>query len=511
MSILRIISIPLLLTVLFLASCTTPDAFRGTSLQPRNSEESPDAGDKAETSLPSDNSPVDLSITNAILMAIEHNRDFAVQRFAPEITKTNEETALAKFDPSITSSVSNKSASVGVNGTLPSGTNVNATYSIGLTDSTLYSNRLDSGKAGLTITQSLLQGAGLAVNLATLRQARLDTRISAYELRGIAETLVSTVEKTSWDYILAGQQIEIYENSLALAQRQLSETQERVKLGKLAEIELAAAQSEVATRREDLINARSTLAKTRVQLVRLLNIPGPDPWSRAITFQTKPVVPEIDLEDVAKHAAVAAIWRNDLNQARLQVQRGDLEVLKTQNGLLPKLDLFIAMGNTSYANSFAGSTGTVTVVGLQLTVPIGNRSSEALYTKSVLSREQAKAAVDNMSQLIEVDVRTAYVEVERTRDQIPATAAARQLREETLRGETEKFRVGKSTTFLVAQAQRDLLQSQIAETQAVVNYLKALVDLYRLEGSLLQRRGITVPGPNPVIPTSDPVLAKSDK
>jgi outer membrane protein TolC len=54
--------------------------------------------------------------------------------------------------------------------------------------------------------------------------------------------------------------------------------------------------------------------------------------------------------------------------------------------------------------------------------------------------------------------------------------------------------VGKSTSLLVAQAQRDLVSSQIAEVEAVVNCLKALVDLYRLEGSLLERRGVIAPG-----------------
>jgi len=52
--------------------------------------------------------------------------------------------------------------------------------------------------------------------------------------------------------------------------------------------------------------------------------------------------------------------------------------------------------------------------------------------------------------------------------------------------------------FLVAQAQRDLLESQISETQAIANQLKALVELYRLEGSLLERRGIMAPGREPV-------------
>jgi outer membrane protein TolC len=100
--------------------------------------------------------------------------------------------------------------------------------------------------------------------------------------------------------------------------------------------------------------------------------------------------------------------------------------------------------------------------------------------------------------LVEVDVRTAYLEIARSQEQVVATAATRKLQEEKLRVETEKFRLGKSTSLLVAQAQRDLVSSQLDEIQAVVNYLKAIVELYRLEGSLLERRGIAGPGAVPV-------------
>ena len=66
------------------------------------------------------------------------------------------------------------------------------------------------------------------------------------------------------------------------------------------------------------------------------------------------------------------------------------------------------------------------------------------------------------------------------------------------RAETEKFRVGKSTSLLVAQAQRDLLASQINQVQAVVAYLKSLINLHLQEGALLERRGIVAPGATPV-------------
>ena len=79
-----------------------------------------------------------------------------------------------------------------------------------------------------------------------------------------------------------------------------------------------------------------------------------------------------------------------------------------------------------------------------------------------------------------------------------ATVITRRLQEEKVRAEMEKFRVGKSTTLLVAQTQRDLLLSQINEVMAVVANLKALVELFRFEGSLLERRGIAAPGREPV-------------
>jgi len=81
--------------------------------------------------------------------------------------------------------------------------------------------------------------------------------------------------------------------------------------------------------------------------------------------------------------------------------------------------------------------------------------------------------------------------VERFYQQISATAVTRKFQEEKLRAETEKFRVGRSTGILVAQAQRDLLDSRISEVEAVVNYLNSMVELFRLEGTLLERRGIS--------------------
>ncbi|MGA2093923.1 MAG: TolC family protein, partial [Sedimentisphaerales bacterium] len=79
-------------------------------------------------------------------------------------------------------------------------------------------------------------------------------------------------------------------------------------------------------------------------------------------------------------------------------------------------------------------------------------------------------------------------------EQVAAAKASRELQEEKLRVETEKFNVGKSTYLLVAQAQRDFLQSQLTEIQAIIGFQIAVVELHRLEGTLLLQSGISSPG-----------------
>ncbi len=480
---------------------------------------------EAEPPKPLPEGPIDVTIENAILLALENNRSLRVERINPSIQQTFEEEERAVFDPGISGGLfgsrersetrsattgefsdttSNETAvDLGISQFFSTGTEVG----VDLSTERAWSDRereVHATRAGLTVTQALLRGIGPEANLANLRQAQLDTLASQYELRGFAESLVALVEETSWDYILAERQIEIVTVSLELAEQQLRETEERIKIGTVAEIERAAAQAEIALRRVNLINARNALATTRLRLLRLLNPPGPKLWDREIILRDRPVVPEVIMDEVESHVDVALRMRPDLNQARLEVQRGDLEIIKTKNGLLPVLDLFITLGKTGYADSFGDSVtdidgkGYDISGGIGLAYPLRNREAKASHRRAILDRTQAVEAVDNLAQLVQVDVRAAYIEVQRAKEQVAATTASRKLEEEKLRAETEKFRVGRSTTLLVAGAQRDLVISQIAEVRAVADYLKALVNLYRLEGSLLERRGISAPGREPV-------------
>ncbi len=463
-----------------------------------------------------------INIEQTILMAMENNRSLIVQKMNPEIRSTYEQEERSVFDPVLGGDVSQRRTVADrlsragsstesqiadtINGTVSldkyfsSGTNVALEGSSSYTDSSLYSDTFISNRLGITVTQALLQGLDVRANMARVHQASLDTLISEYELRGFSEVLLEQVEISFWNYALAQKQIEIYTNSLELAQQQMNQIQERINIGTLAETELAAAQAEVALRRENLINARSELSKKRLSLLVLLNPSDEIDWNMDINLQYQTALPEIALDDVEQHVKVAMKMRPDLNEARLQIRRNELEVVKTKNGLLPRLDAFINYGKSGYASTFDKAMSNMdedsydAQFGLTFQYPISNKSAEARHTRAVLSKQQMLKAFGNLVQLAQVDIRSAYIEVTSAREQITATTATRNLQEEKLRVENEKFSVGRSTSLLVAQAQRDLVASQIAEIQAKVNYLESLVSLFGLEGSLLQRRGIEAPG-----------------
>lgn len=485
----------------------------------------PEAGSElAAADLPdlSGEGPLALSVEQAVVLALRNNADLAVGQLSPVISGAFEEVERGFYDPEVFAdaefrreeivetaratgeqfSVRGDDAAIGagVRQALPSGTDVE----IGVTQERSISNRApeqQSARVGLTVTQALLRGAEPAVNLATIRQAQLDTLASLHELRGLTETVIAETEIAYWRLVLAQREIQIFEQSLEIARRQLDQVNQRIDVGVLAPTERAAIESELALREQALIDARSQLALRRLELLRLTNPGGraaPALRTREVVTTTEPASPAPPIEDEAARVELAQRSRADLREARVRLQQDRLEIIVTRNGLLPRLDLFLALGKSGYAQEFPESFRDLDgpsydlTAGISFSQQIGNRTARGLHRAAIASRQQGALAVANLAQLIELDVLLAVTEAERARQQIAASAATRVLQERTAQAEADRFGVGASTSLQVAQAQRDLLQAQIAEVEALINYRIALVELYRAEGSLLERRGVAI-------------------
>ena len=296
-----------------------------------------------------------LTVAGAVLESLKNNKAFIVQTFQPQITRTFEDNALSVFDPVLKGQISQSAdrAPLGLTGYYATTDSTAASLSLDKTLTTgatvsLGANAQGSdssagtGATSLTakLNQPLLKGAFPKVNLVSLQQARLDSRISDYELRGFAVTLVAQVEEAYWDYAIAMRNIAIVEESLSLSRRQLEDTLERIRVGKLADVERVAAEAEVALRQVDLINARSARESARLALLRLVSPSGGEPWDRAVNLRDEPEAAiQGEVAPVDDYVRTAMRLRPDLNQARLQMERGDLELIKTKKRPSPQARL----------------------------------------------------------------------------------------------------------------------------------------------------------------------------
>lgn len=458
-----------------------------------------------------------ISLQEAIYLALENNPTVTIQRLEPAIAQTFAREQCAVFDPEIIASANKSQTKIqrflgsrpdpfemqsdrfqynlGISETLPTGTIISANASINGSISSIYADQF-SGNIGLTITQALLQGFGVGANLANLRKANIDVEISEAELKAVAEQLVADVERAYWDCYLAKQEVKIQKKSLELVERQLAESLERVAVGKLPDLELAAVHAEVATRQGALIDAQSRCEQTRLRFLYLLNPSTESYWSMLTLLADEPFFPLDSLDDISVHEQLGMKYRPDLLQANLALKKCELDIRRTKNGLLPRLDLFITLGRTSYAKSFRDAMPDLQSpfydisAGLSFVFPVPNQKARAQLASAKGSQQQMVLALKNMERLVQWDIRSAYIEVLRSKQQIKATRVSRELQEQKLAAEGEKFRVGKSTNFLVLQAQRDFTASQLDEARSMVFYLNALVNLYQMEGTLLERRGI---------------------
>ncbi|MBK1877756.1 TolC family protein [Pelagicoccus mobilis] len=461
-----------------------------------------------------------LSVEEAIFTALDRNRELRIQTLEPVKAGAFELIERGQFQPQLyglfraseeevsensratgeqfSVTGSNAAGEIGVRQNLASGTNLE----FSVEQSRSISSRTPEQQAarlGLSVTQSLLRGYGPAVNLASVRQAEVNTLASRYELRGYTEAFVAEVETAYWRYVLAREEITIFESSLELARRERDEIEERIEVGSLSETDGALVRGEVARRESALIDAKADLANQRYRLARLLNANLDGSLEFEIEASSNPSVEYEPLNEIGERIELALIKRPDLNEAKLRLEQDRLQTVVTKNGLLPRLDLFVTLGKTGYADTFLESFENITedsydvTAGLRFNQYIGNAPARGRDLIARTNREQAADAVLNHEQIVRLDVRLAANEVERARQQIEATAQIRQHLIETVKGERERLQVGSTTALQVAAAARDLLASRIQEVKALVSYRLALIDLYLAEGSLLERRGISIP------------------
>ena len=475
-----------------------------------------------------------ITIQEAVSLALARNFDITIEAHNPRIREAELKREKSVFDPALVGNArSNSTKTDTVSGFFNSGPTISkqrefsggleqriitgAQYSLLFRDLRETSNNRFRGfdpsigtRLTFTITQPLLKNFGLDANKANIRiaTANLDQSIHAY--RGKVIDVVNSVEQAYWDLTFAIANLSFRKKSLELAKDLLRRNKIRVQVGSLAPIEILEAEATVALREETLIVAEREVKDREDALKKLLNITSDIPsWSIQLVPGDKPVFRMVRLNEMSL-TMKALQMRTDLKSARLEVNKGEIDIKRTKRNLLPTLDAngsfasdAIDNNRTNSLNRLSGAKGYIVEGGVCLRIPIGNRQAQADLEKAKLRTRQARVQFSQLEQSVMEEVRRAARRVRTDMKRVEVTRIARKLAEERLDAQEKKFQVGLSTSRDVLEDQESLANALTNEVQAHVDYQKSLANLDRVTHSTLQRFRIQLADPRQIPGTPD--------
>lgn len=457
-----------------------------------------------------------LSLKEALQLALMNNLDIAVEGFNPRIREAEVVREQAAFDVSTFAEVSvgksvassltfslfsspenrqdQVNANVGVKQLLPTGTsyevrvnnnrlNINPPGTVASFDPAIRST------VGLTLVQPLLKNFGIDVNRTRINVARNNLGIAEEQLRARANEVIASAQGAYWDLVAAIDNLKVQQQSLRVAQELVNLNKARVRAGVAAPVEVTQAEAEVAARTQDVIIAQKGVKDAEDRLKLILNPPDKDRvWDLVITPTDKPPfeVAEVNLVESIREALER---RPERKQAELNVANADLNFRLARNQLLPKLNFQGGVGVDLLEHRYE-SPGYNYAAGLVFEVPIGNRAARADLLRAKLAVDQARVALQNLDRAITTEVREAVRRIQAAAEVVVASRAGRKLAEEQLRVEQKRLEAGVSTTFNVLRLQRDLVDAQFREIRAITEYNKALANLERVKGTILEKYGL---------------------
>ena len=547
-----------------------------------------------------------ISLQDAVELALENSLDIAVQRYYPwiaddSILKANSGSFgygtpgaafasssasinpfalyILTFDPLIQSTTTIADISTPINNPFTSGTGTSTllaikshssqfnnsyseTFQTGTNLSVSWNNTRSSSTSpenffnpavtsslSVSISQPLLNGAGLFVNTRNIQIAKNNRKIADWAFAQQAITTITNTITAYWELVYARENVKVNHQAVAVAEKLYEDNKKQLEIGSMAPLDVTRSESELATDQQNLIFAQTVQLQDE-QILK--NAISKDPMAPNIInveiiptdLPTQP--PPIETTSFEESIKEAFTKRPDLQEQAINLQNANIDVRATHNALLPTLTL----GGYYSASGLAGNspiTGTptlsssglpivnaqgvpVTVGGvdifeplvtptvtgenhagftnaqsqifhnqfpeyaaqLTLTLPLRNRSAQADSARALLVQRQQETQLRQLRNSALLDVRNTYIALTQDRAQVAAASKARQLQQETFDAEQKKYQLGASTVYNVILTQRDLIAAQGTELRALANLVEAKANYERAVGRTLEVNHVTI-------------------
>lgn len=464
----------------------------------------------ASSPLPAqDQAAAELTLEQCIARALQRNFDLEIGRYAPQIAEDGILVAKGGFEPqlSVTASrsgsetgpagntSSNGDLRVGVTQRLYTGTTVSASSSVARTSTNpaFATNPAYDADLTLSVRQSLLQGAGVAVNRASIERAEIGLQRANLEYKAQVLDVIRATENAYFSLAYAREQLAVRRSSLGLAEKLFDEARTRRDTGVATDLDVLQAEVGVANARRGVILAEQGVKDQQEALLALIGQFELDAPLGAVRFkETAGTLPVF-----ASSLQLARQNQPDYISSQAAIEQFKIDLRLAKDAARPDLSVGAALGlngrNGSGGDAFSDALDPQShswQVDLALSYPWGRRADKARERQSLaaLSREQTR--LRQIEQSIELQVRSAVRSVEANTESVKIAAQASVLSQKQYELEKAKFDAGLSTSRRVLEAQTDLETARVSELQSRVSLQNAISALHRLEGSSLQRYAI---------------------
>ena len=417
----------------------------------------------------------------------------------------------------------------GLQGQTISGTQFN----VGLQQTRTYNNTTINGfnpyyaaSLNASITQPLLRNFGMNESKRELKLAVVNEDSQTAQSLVDSSNTISQVEDAYWDLVSAWRNVAIQESALKEAIEQQKSNVRQAKRGRAAPIDAVESSTQVSTFQTQVFSALQNVSELQNKLKSLIVTDPGDPIWMANLVPTTSVLQLPSVADLDAIITVARTSRPEVRQARDQRAKADIDRAYARNQALPQADV-----TAQYqSNGFAGIVQPVPRVlaglcpgglcptpppatqgamaqayhnlwsnvyptfnvNLTVSFPLQNDYANGLKGQASEEERQAQIVTEQVAQRIGFESRNALMSYQSALSQLSSARQARESAEQVLASEERKFANGESTTFLVLQRQVQLNQAQGSELSAQNDLNKSIVELERVEGTILANSGVNL-------------------
>ena len=332
-------------------------------------------------------------------------------------------------------------------------------------------------------------GTQLIFNGTTFNQIRgtFFQRDSAYfSFRNILDSLLATVKTQFYQVVVNRELIKVQEQSVHLLESQLKDQQNRFEAGTVPRFNVLQAEVALYNQIPQLITAQNNYRISKITLAKTLGLdfqPGRGENPPLDVIGEMPYNPRtIALADAIE---LGKQRRPFLKQARANVLNQLQQVRATAGQYLPTIT---ATGGGEWVSSPVNSSwhdiSKGWVAGVQGSMPIwdsGAIAGQVVQQRALLS--EAKITYDDDVRQVELEVQTAYSNLQQNRELIVSQEKNVEQAEEALRLAKARLDAGAGVQLDVLNAQVQLLTAQSTRLQALFGYNSSLAEFDRATGA----------------------------